>query len=358
MKIRECLTYDDVLLEPAYSEVKSRSDIDLSVNLNTNDNFCLNFKHPIIPANMKTITGKELAIKNIMCGGLSILHRFMPIEEQLDIVKDIIDNYGNKNIGVSVGVKEEDEKNIYKFYKLGIRIICIDIAHGDSKLCVQMIEYIRKFYPEIFIIAGNVATGSGAKRLWGSGANAVKIGVGGGALCTTRIETGNGIPQLSALMDAAKARKQILEDRADSIRNSEVIDQSIQQNLYIISDGGIKNAGDLVKSLCFADMAMAGNVFAGCVETPGQIISMNGHTYKDYVGSSTHKTNHIEGVVAIVPTKGKYTEIFTKLLEGVKSGCSYQGVDNLIDLKDNPQFVKITNAGLRESHSHDVIIKG
>jgi IMP dehydrogenase len=246
------------------------------------------------------------------------------------------------SIGFSVGVKDEYKDHVRRFSDYGYKIFCIDIAHGDSDRGVDMTTWIRTHYPETLIISGNVATGEGAKRLWNAGADVVKVGVGPGSLCTTRIETGNGVPQLTALIDVAKARLE-QEDAHD------------QHPYYIISDGGIKNAGDMVKALCFSDMVMAGNVFAGSKETPGTVLSIMGKTYKEYKGSSTHKTNHVEGVAAIVPTKGSFNSILNKLLEGLRSGCSYQGAHKLIELQDNPEFVRITNAGLVESHPHNIM---
>lgn len=345
--IREGLTFDDVLLVPSYSTVKSRSkDVDLSVNVSG-----LRFKHPIIPANMQTITGMEMAYVVCASGGLALLHRFMPIDDQISVAQDIIDNFGDRNFGVSLGVKREDIENFHKFLEEGIRIFCVDIAHGDSEMCVEMIRAMRALNTQVTIIAGNVATGPGARRLWEAGADIVKVGIGPGSLCTTRIETGNGVPQLTALMDVAKVQQELVE------LNRTKEDRYRKYQFPIISDGGIKNSGDIVKALCFADMVMAGNIFAGCVETPGQVMSIDGRTFKDYVGSSTHKTNHIEGVRAIVPTKGPFEDILARLLENIASGCSYQGAHNLTELRDNPEFIRITNAGLKESHPHDVILK-
>ncbi len=331
--IRDGLTFDDVLLVPQHSEGDSRSNVDISVTIKD-----IIYSHPIIPANMQTITGHEMAQSVSRSGGLALIHRFMPIEDQLKIAKAEGDR--SKSIGFSIGVKEEHKENIKMFYDLGARIFCIDIAHGDSDSAIKMTQWISDKYLDAIIIAGNVATGHGAKRLWRAGADIVKVGVGPGSLCTTRIETGNGVPQLTALMDVAEAKK----------------DLPYPESVFIIADGGIKNAGDIVKALCFADMVMAGNIFAGCNETPGTILSIMGKTYKEYKGSSTHKTNHVEGVAAIVPTKGSYINVLNKLLEGLRSGCSYQGAHNLQELKENPEFVKITNAGLVESHPHNIIM--
>jgi len=349
--IREGLTFDDVLLVPQHSTVESRSKVDISVKWGA-----LSFKHPIIPANMKTITGMAMAFEVCRTGGLAILHRFMSMDEQLAISQDILDNFGEKSFAVSIGVKDEELANVHKFVEEGVRIFCIDIAHGDSEQCTNMIKRLRDLRESVFIIAGNVASGEGARRLWEAGANVVKVGVGPGSLCTTRIETGNGVPQLTALMDVAKTQQELLalwrtKDKKDYPWGF------TSRQFPIIADGGIKNAGDVVKALCFADMVMVGNLFAGCVETPGEIMSIDGRTFKNYVGSSTHKTNHVEGVAAVVPTKGHFEEILVKLLEGLRSGCSYQGAHNLTELRDNPEFIRITNAGLKESHPHDVILR-
>ena len=174
------------------------------------------------------------------------------------------------------------------------------------------------------------------------------------SLCTTRIETGNGVPQLTALMNVFVAKTQLTTPQYEyqNVATPPMIDKPI----YIIADGGIKAAGDIVKALCFADMVMIGNLFAGCEETPGEKMIMDGMTYKKYVGSSTHKANHIEGIAALVPYSGSYRQVITKLMEGLRSGCSYQGAHTLKELQEDPIFVKITNAGLKESHPHDVVI--
>lgn len=345
--IREGLTFDDVLLVPQHSTVESRSKVDISVKWG-----CLHFAHPIIPANMKTVTGEEMAVRIIKSGGLAVLHRFMDEKEQMLIANKIFDDHGNENFAMSIGVKPADRELVIRYRDAGIRIVCIDIAHGDSNSCAEMASWIKSKHPDMFVIAGNVATGEGARRLWTAGADVVKVGVGPGSLCTTRIETGNGVPQLTALMDVAEVQRQLNElERTRNYSNSK------RRTFPFIADGGIKSAGDIVKALCFADMVMVGNMFAGCEETPGRRVEIDKVVYKEYVGSSTHKTNHIEGVAALVPTKGSYESVLTKLLEGLQSGCSYQGAHNLEELKDNPAFIRITNAGLKESHPHDVIIK-
>jgi IMP dehydrogenase/GMP reductase len=634
--IRDGLCFDDVLLVPQYSNIASRSTVDLSVQIKNKK-----YKHPVIPANMQSVTGFEMAKAISKSGGLAIVHRFMDLSEQLDIASKADLNH----VGFSVGIKDKDKTSVAKFFDYGVDMFCIDIAHGDSKHGIDMTNWIRSHYPNTVIISGNVATGSGAKRLWDAGADIVKVGVGPGcfaagtrilmsngfykniedvkpndyvinmngkpvkvlnafstgikhvsklkndsfhthtcvtpdhkfwvgeltptsetlnkwkqiedvkhdvllmpkrinfslpetfnislseyeltptynlgylfgiflsnhcvidndviswcfdtndsmwvindlclviknifnesakieinenttkvifhnkqlsdflnsfgkekkipenllvnnkkylnglydglsdvvsnygeyytndntfelfdivhyllvgyfpkhsynqdncglpkyfsivkklqyedtnievpvyditvdcdthsfiannmivhnSLCTTRIETGCGVPQLTALMDVANIREEINNP-----------------NIKVISDGGIKNAGDIVKALCLSDMVMAGNIFAGCVETPGNVLSIMGKSYKEYKGSSTHKSNHIEGVTAIVPTKGTFESVLNKLLEGVSSGLSYQGAHNLEELKENPEFIKMSSSGIIESMPHDVIWK-
>jgi len=332
---KESLSFDDVMLIPKYSEIESRSSVNLSVKI---DKINQTFDHPIIAANMKTIISLNLlsAVQN--SNGLSILHRYEddPFESQMNLLegRDI------NRVGFSIGVKKEDYDLLDKFVLNGVKIINIDVAHGDSKLCVDMCSHIKNKYPEVLIIAGNIATGSGAERLWRAGADVVRVGVGNGSICTTRIETGNGVPQLTSLMEVF-----LIKDN---------LEKKLGKQLLIISDGGASKVGDLCKGLCFADFIMTGNMFSGCIQTPGEIISIDGMQYKRYVGSSTHKSTRVEGVEALVPVKESYTVILRKMLDGIQSCCSYQGVSNLIDLKRSPEFVKISAAGLRESHAHDV----
>lgn len=373
IKLVDGLTFDDVLLVPQFSKVKSRSEIDLKVSLSKG----LSFSFPIVPANMKTVTGIDMANEISSEGGLAILHRFMPVNEQLYFIKELeyydslssVKKFNKLNyIGFSIGVNDKDYQVVDAFADGGVKILCVDVAHGDSDQCIKMTKYISEKYPNIFLIAGNVATAQGAKRLWMAGADCVKVGIGPGSLCTTRIETGNGVPQLTAISNVydmkihltSPGKKQVFPDDMNQFDDRSGFWKEepplIEKQLFIIADGGIKSAGDCVKSLCFADMIMAGNLFAGTDETPGEILSVDGKRYKNYVGSSTHKTNHIEGVAALVPAKGPVRNIFQMLFEGLRSGLSYQGSANLTELKERPEFIRITSAGLKESHPHDVIV--
>lgn len=341
MKIEEKLTFDDVLLEPKFSNVNSRSQVDVSVDLKG-----FKFSHPIIPANMKSIIDLEMADAIIKSNGLAILHRFDPIDQQMNTVKYFKSKLNN--LAVSIGVKDIDKENVINFLKIGVQIMCIDIAHGDSQMCIDMIKYIRLQSKDVLLIAGNVATGAGAGRLWKAGADVVKVGVGSGSICLTRIEAAAGVPQLSAILSVA--------EKAESLKfYHESIDE--KKEFKFISDGGIRNAGDCVKSLAIADMVMAGGLFAGCAETPGNIVIKNNISYKEHNGSSTHKESRIEGVKGLVPIKGTFNDILKTTIEGIQSGCSYQGAHNLKELKVEPSFIKITNAGVIESRAHDVIVQ-
>lgn len=339
INIMNGLTFDDVLLIPKFSIIKSRKDIDLSVQVGSNLNK-LNFKLdiPIVSANMLNVTEVEMANALSKMGGLPILHRFCTIQENVEMFEKC--EYKEKT-ACSLGVNESEMDRANSLYKAGCRIFCVDVAHGHHENCNSMVEWLTETFDDSIIIAGNVATGLGAVALAYAGADVIKVGVGSGSICSTRINTGNGMPQLTALsmvrsaLDVFKAKEGWKPE--------------------IIADGGLRNGGDVTKALCFADMVMLGSVLAGTNEAPGKVVKIDGVLVKTYEGSSTHKTSYIEGIKAHVPLKGPVETVITNLLEGVRSGLSYQGVNNLQALKKSPQFVKISNAGLTESKPHTVI---
>ncbi len=325
--VREGLSFDDVLLVPQHSELTSRSNVSLDVRL-WGQRGGLGFCHPIIPANMKSITTPALLRAQALTGGLALMDRFKPypLESYDFAVNDLPIKW---RVGVSLGVHDADRELFNAFHERGCLVYCVDVAHGDSDLAVEMVRWMRIKTHKSIIIAGNVATRAGANRLWAAGANVVKVGVGPGSLCTTRIETGCGVPQLTALMDVHEAK----------------MARETPERYGIVADGGLKNAGDIVKALCFSDMVMCGRLFAGCAETS-----------TSYNGSSTHKTSHVEGVRALVKPQGSYESVLSRLLEGLRSGCSYQGAALVQQLQESPELIRITSAGLRESYPHDVEI--
>lgn len=343
-------TFDDLLLVPKHSAIKSRKNIDLSVDLGKG----IKLNHPVVSANMRSVSGPTLAAKIASNGGLAVLHRFHDkLEDHLSNYKkalqktwDIWDNCKHANIAFSVGVQPSDKEIVDTLINEDIyvddlrRIVCVDVAHGDSLLCANMTEYIAKKYPDVLLIAGNVATAIGAELLYNAGADVIKLNVGNGSLCTTRIKTGNGVPTLTAISNIHEWR----------VKNN-------IKDVKLICDGGMRNSGDIIKALIFTDAVMLGNLLAGTDEAPGDIITTEQGTFKQYSGSSTHKTNNIEGVTALTPYKGSVNFIIRDLIQGIQSGCSYQGVSNLNDLKKYPEFISISNAGLIESHPHDVVVK-
>jgi IMP dehydrogenase len=344
MHIVEGLTFDDVLLIPKYSEIQSRSEVDLSVDLGKG----IKLANPIVSANMKNVTGPKMAGIIAKLGGLGLLHRFCSITEQLEMIKKAQKACCNKekwpNIGASVGVQYEDRDRAKTLIESGCRVICIDVAHAHSKICMDMTEHIASWIANhnkgVLLISGNIATYRAAKDLIMCGADVIKVGIGNGSLCSTRVEAGAGVPQLTALDECMQA-----------------IRDAGNKNIKIIADGGLRRAGDCVKALVFSDAVMLGNMLSGTTEAPGGIITINDVKYKEYEGSSTHKSKHVEGVKGLVPLKGPVDLVVQKILEGIKSGCSYQGAKNLKELRETATFVRISSAGLSESHPHSVMIR-
>ena len=332
---RQTYTFDDVLIVPQYSELGSRSEVDMSVSFSKG----LKFSIPVVPANMKTIVNENVAREFYKLKGLCLLHRFMSIGEQIEILANLRNDYADvfNYVGVSVGIKKEDYNNIDRFVALGVKIICVDVAHGDSLKCGEIVNYISTKYPKVFLIAGNVATADGAIHLWAAGADACKVGIGAGSICQTRVEAGVGMPQLSAIMEVYAVCK---------------------LGKFIIADGGCSKIGDIVKSLCFSDLVMCGNLFAGSSDSVGDIIEISGKRYKRYDGSSTHKSDHIEGVKALVEVKPSIQNIVKKMSDGISSGCSYVGARNLAELRNKAKFVQISSNATIENGAHDVVLIG
>jgi IMP dehydrogenase len=332
------LTFDDVLLIPRHSEISSRFNPQLESNLTRN----FKMKTPIISANMDTVTEHEMAIKMSQLGGLGILHRFMTSDEQVKQVK-LVRQYVKPlglPVAASIGVKEEGMRRADLLVDAGVDILTIDIAHGDSVMMFEILNYVKKKYPKIDIIAGNTATPEGVRGLVEHGADAVKIGIGPGSMCTTRIITGCGVPQLTAIAMCFNEAK--------------------KHNVPVIADGGIKTSGDIVKAFAAgASTVMLGSMLSGCLETPGEIEGGR----KRYRGMASKDAQVLwrgelpqgmapEGEARWVNCKGSVENIMHELTGGLRSGMTYLNSHSIDEISKNARFMEITTSGMMESKPH------
>jgi IMP dehydrogenase len=332
------LTFDDVLLMPRHSEMNSRRTPNLESKVSKN----WTLKTPIISANMDTVTGSAMAIKMAELGGMGILHRFMTPEEQIEEVKLMIKVIKPLGLPVaaSIGVKEEGMKRADMLADAGVDIFTIDIAHGDSVMMLEVLDYVKKKYPKIDVIAGNTAMPDGVRRLIDHGAESVKVGIGPGSMCTTRIITGCGVPQLTAVaMCVLEAEK---------------------SGVPVIADGGIKTSGDIVKAFAAgAQTVMLGSMLSGCLETPGEIEGgrkrYRGMASKDAQVSwrgELPKGMAAEGEARWVPCKGSVENIVHELCGGIRSGMTYLNANSIAEINKNGRFMEMTSSGMMESKPH------
>ena len=345
--IKEALTFDDVLLLPKYSEVlTSKTNILLQLTKK------ISLKVPFLTSAMDTVTESKMATAIAIEGGMGIIHRNLDIKKQSIEVKKV----KNKKliVGAAIGTNLEDLDRARSLISNGVDLIVIDTAHGHSKKVLQTLLKIKKITKKIPICVGNIATGEAAKRLYNSGADIIKVGIGPGSICTTRMVAGIGVPQISAILEVKKALN--------------------KKNIKIISDGGIKFSGDIAKALAAgADAIMMGSIFAGTDESPGKKFRFNGKFYKQYRGMGSigamsagsanryfqknykDKSKFVpEGVEGRVEYKGKVSEIIYQLQGGLRSSMGYIGAKNLKEINKKAKFVKITKAGFYESMVHSV----
>lgn len=358
------LTFDDVLLIPAESHVLP-NEVKLDTKLAPN----LQLHIPLISAGMDTVTEGNMAIAMAENGGLGVIHKNLSIEAQVDEVKKAkgktvdpnlphpaVDNQGRLLATAAVGVTSDTFERAESLLEAGADAIVIDTAHGHSAGVLRKIKEIREHFPNATLIAGNVATGEGTAALFDAGVDVVKVGIGPGSICTTRIVAGVGVPQITAIYDAASVAQ--------------------KYGKKIIADGGIKYSGDVVKALAAGGNAvMLGSMFSGTTEAPGTVFTNEGKQFKSYRGMGSvgamsqqhgssdryfqggvNEANKLvpEGVEALVPYKGDVSNIIYQIDGGLRAGMGYVGAGTIEELIENSQFVQITNAGLRESHPHDV----
>ncbi|MCH3910561.1 MAG: IMP dehydrogenase [Limosilactobacillus oris] len=360
------LTFDDVLLIPAESHVLP-NEVNLSTQLAKN----IKLNIPLISAGMDTVTEGPMAIAMALQGGLGVVHKNMSIQAQAGEVANVksvvvpanatkaaVDDQNRLLCAAAVGVTSDTFERATALLKAGADAIVIDTAHGHSAGVLRKIKEIRDHFPDATLIAGNVATGEATKALFDAGVDVVKVGIGPGSICTTRVVAGVGVPQITAIYDAASVAR--------------------EYGKPIIADGGIKYSGDVVKALAAGGNAvMLGSMLSGTTEAPGEVFEENGKRYKSYRGMGSvgamaqahgssdryfqggvNEANKLvpEGIEARVEYKGDVSDIVFQIDGGLRSGMGYVGAPDIPTLIDKAQFVQITNAGLRESHPHDVQI--
>ncbi len=362
--IKEAYTFDDVLLVPAYSEVLPHE-----VNLKTRLTRNIYLNIPILSAAMDTVTESAMGIAMALAGGIGIIHKNLSIEAQAEEVRKVKNHVfsveehpmavtgkdGGLLAGAALGVSSDLKERAQALAEAGVDVFTLDSAHGHSKGIIDALQQLKQHFPDIDVIAGNIVTAEAAQTLVYAGADAVKIGVGPGAICTTRVVAGVGVPQLTAVND--------------------VYEQLINQEVGIIADGGIKFSGDIAKAIAAgAHTVMLGRMLAGTDEAPGELIEKEGKKFKSYVGMGSmaamkrgskdryfqekQAQNKLvpEGIEALVNYKGAVETILYQLTGGLKAGMGYCGAKNIGSMRHHARFVKISNAGLTESHPHDVMI--
>ena len=329
------------------------------VDVMTPKNKLVTVKNPISMAEAKEIMHKHKIEKLLVVeDGFKLfgLITIKDIEKTIKHPNAAKDQKGRLLAAAAVGVGKDREERIERLIDAGVDILVVDTAHGHSVKVLDTVKWIKKKYKDIEIIAGNIATGEAAEDLIKAGVNAVKVGIGPGSICTTRMVAGVGVPQITAI--------------------NEVYKTASKYNIPVIADGGIKYSGDIVKAIAAgADTVMLGNLFAGTDEAPGDLVIYQGRTYKMYRGMGSvgamaegskdryfqeHETKAVklvpEGIEGKVPYRGNLSSILYQLVGGLRSGMGYTGSKNIKDLKEKSKFIKITNSGLKESHVHDVDI--
>lgn len=331
------LTFDDVLIIPKKSEVKSRRDPSLKSRI-TKNKF---LETPIISANMDTVTESKMAIAMHEMGGLGILHRFMNTEQQVAEVA-LVKAAGAQIISASIGVNGDYKERAEALVKAGVNLMTIDIAHGHSVLMMDTLKWLKDKFPGLEVIAGNLATPDAAVDLIEAGADAIKVGIGPGSMCTTRIITGAGVPQLTAIALCAEAAE--------------------SYGVPVIADGGIRTSGDMVKAFAAgADVIMLGSMLSGTIETPGDIV--NGK--KQYRGMASKKAQISwrgdmpqgmapEGESTFVTIKGHVSDVIHELTGGIRSGMSYVNATSILEVRQKASFMEMSPNGISESRAHGV----
>ena len=348
---KEGLTFDDVLLLPGYTQVK-REDIDVSTYLSSKVKLSI----PLLSSPMDTVTTADLAIALGKLGGLGVIHRNMTIEKQVKEVGEVAKIV--PLVAAAVGVGNDLSDRVAALISAGATVLVIDSAHGFSKWVIEATRFVSQKYPDISLVSGSVATGEGAAALIEAGADSLRVGMGPGSICTTRIVSGMGVPQITALI--------------------ETVAVSQKHGIPVIADGGLRSSGDIVKALAAGSSCiMSGSLFTGCAEAPGKIITESGKKYKTYRGMGSiaamkegsaarygqnyrqgqEKKLIAEGVEGKVPYKGSVEDVTTQLIGGFRTGMYYLGAANIADLWQKARFIRISPASLTENYPHNILLK-
>jgi IMP dehydrogenase len=335
----EALTYDDLLLVPQYSDILSRREASTESILD--EELDLKFKLPIISSPMDTVTGADMAVSIANLGGLGIIHRYNTVSEQTYIAKHVIETVGSKHVGFAIGVTGDYRDRARALVDSGALILCLDVAHGDHVHMKDALTCLRDdFGRSIHLMAGNVATLESFDNLASWGARSIRGGIGGGSICSTRLQTGHGVPSLMTVFECARS----------------------ESDTKLIADGGIKTPGDIVKALAAgADFVMLGSMLSGTDETPGEIIiDSAGNEHKAYRGMASKdaqiawrgRAASLEGIATTVRRKGPVADIIANIENGLRSGMSYSGARSLSELRAKARWRRQTGAGTRESDTH------
>lgn len=333
--MKKTITFEDVLITPKFSTISSRSECNTGVKIAGID-----MSIPIFSANMDTITEERMAEAMHYNGGVGVLHRFCSLERNIDMF-----NNSPTTSFISVGITSGEKDRVDSLYKAGARNFCVDVAHAASMNTVEMYRWITNTYPNVRVMVGNFATMQSIDAFLnkvGDKPVAVKVGIGGGSMCTTREVTGVGVPQLTALMSIYPSMK--------------------SYSIPVISDGGHKKIGDICKALAFADAVMLGGMLAGTDQTPGEIYHDGVFASKKYRGSASKESYEVQGKIAshrtaegestIVRYKGSVTDVLQNIKAGIKSAMSYVGAKDLDEYKKNVEFMEISGASYREGQPH------
>jgi IMP dehydrogenase len=335
MQNRESLCFDDLLLVPQFSDIESRKEIDIGNTLSD-----IKFTMPVISAPMDTVTETVMAHTMNKYGGLGIIHRYNTIDEQTKFVRRCVRGNKTENVAAAIGVTGDFLERAIELTKAGAKIICVDVAHGHHVMMRYALEVLKNTFGDTpHIMAGNVATLRAFNDLADWGADSIRVGIGGGSICSTRIQTGHGIPTLQSIIECAQTSR----------------------DAKIIADGGIKSSGDIVKALAAgADFVIVGSLLAGTTQSPGEVYYKDGQKLKTYRGMASEEAqkdwrgaaSSLEGVSTSIPYKGHAGDILKEIKRGIRSGLSYSGARNLTELRAKSQFIKQTQASQIESDTH------